>query len=333
MARPYRLKFENACYLVTLSGVDGLGLFVEKEDAEHFVNLLELIALKQQILLHAYALGANSATLVVETPRANLSLFLQGVQTAFARHIRQHYVQSGSIMKDRYRAKVLDKGTALAAACEYVHSYPVLDLESPLTPAAQVTFLKETAFSSLAFTLGESETGITHPTELLRSYGSPVKKRAEKHLAACEALLADEAVSWTAFMKKSPIAIGSEAFIEEMEQKHKAILAGKKVKGFRQYGKKVQGISRNKVVEEVAKVFGVSKQDFFVQRHASILRPVISNFLYQYSAMTQKEIATYLGLGSAAAVSLQIKRLLTLRKADEELNKKCIKLEKAFARS
>ncbi len=333
MARPYRLKFENACYLVTLNGVDGLGLFVEKTDATHFVDLLDLIARKHQVILHAYALAENSAALVLETPMANMSLYLQGVQTAFARHIRQYYVQSGAIMKDRYRAKLIEKSEVLAETCEWVHSFPVRESSKNMTPASRLKMLKTYPFSSYRFTIGEVEQGITSPEELLRAYGSPVKNRAAKHTQATESLLVNGTEAWNQKAKSSTIAIGSEAFVQEMEQKHKALVAGKRVKGLRQYGKKTQGISRNKVVEQVAKAFSVQKQEFFVQQHSSILRPVISAFLYQYAAMTQKEIAVFLGLGSAAAVSLQIKRLLTLRAEDPELDKKCKKLEKSFARS
>lgn len=332
MARPYRLKFENACYLVTLQGVDGLGLFVEKEDALHFQQLLSLIALKHQILLHAYALSENGAALVLETPKANLSLYLQGVQTAYARHIRQNYVQSGPIMRDRYRAKVLEKATTLASACEWVHTFPVREIAVKKTPAAKRKFLDTYRFSSYLYTVGKVEEGITQPEQLLRTYGSPAKNRPQAHQHACEQLLVEGTEAWDQKAKQSTVAIGTPDFVKEMNTKHQAVLSGKRVKGFRQYGKKKQGISRNKVVESVAKTFGVNKQTFFAQQHSSILRPVLSSFLYQYAAMTQKEIADYLGLGSAAAVSLQIKRLLQLRSTDVELNKKCVKLEKSFAR-
>jgi len=333
MARPYRLKFKNACYLVTLRGVEGLGLFVEKEDAAHFVELLDLIARKHQIVLHAYGLAENQAALVLETPKANVSLYLQGVQTAFARYIRQHYVQSGAIMKDRYRAKLLEKNEVLTEACEWVHTFPVREYSGKLTPAAQQKMLNSYPFSSFLDTVSGQESGITVSKDVLRGYGSPVKDRAEKHRKACELLLSTGSADWDRRAKSSTIAIGSEAFVSEMEKKHSELLAGKRIKGVRTYGKKVQGIARGKIVEQTATVFGVQKEDFFVQRHNSVLRPVLAGFLYQYAGMTQKEIATFMKLGSAAAVSLQIKQLLTLRQTDTELDKKCRKLEKRFTRA
>lgn len=333
MARPYRLKFENACYLVTLKGVDGIGLFMEKSDADHFVELLDELAKKHQILLHAYGLAANSAVLVVETPKANLSLYLQGVQTAFARHIRQHYVQSGAIMKDRYRAKVLEKPGMLSEACAWAHAYPVIENDGHRPLSVQLNKLKSCPFSSYRFTVELAEQGITSPAELLRGYGSPVKNRIPAHTAACGEMIRDGGASFTAKVKKSTVAVGSDEFIAEMEQKHRALVSGKPVRGVRIHGKKARGLSRNKVMEEVGKAFGAQKQDFFVQRHSSVLRPVLSSFLYQYAAMTQKEIADFIKLGSAAAVSIQIKQCIQLREKDPDLDKICRKLEKCFARS
>ncbi|MDA3875190.1 MAG: hypothetical protein PF795_14675 [Kiritimatiellae bacterium] len=332
MARPYRIKFENACYLATLRGKEGIGLFVEDADSAHFVELLDLIARKQQVLLHAYALAGNTASLVLETPKANVSLFLQGVQTAFARHIRQHYVQSGPIVKGRFQAKVIEKETVLAPTCEWVHTLPVRELASDPSPAKQKAFLSSYTFSSYLFTRGVVEAGITDPTQLLRCYGSPAKKRAEKHQRGCEAMLGDEGNTFEERVGTSPLAIGSEEFVQSLTRKHDALLAGKSVKGFRRYGKNVQGIARMKVVDAAAKGLGIDKADFFVQQHSSIARPVVASLLYQHAAMTQREIAGFLNLGSAAAVSLQIKRLLQLRSQDSEVDKTVRGIEKALTR-
>jgi hypothetical protein len=332
MARPYRIKFENACYLATLKGVEGIGLFVDEVDSAHFMEMLELIARKQQVILHAYALAGNTASLVLETPKANVSLFLQGIQTAFARHIRWYYVQSGPIVKGRFQSKVLDKATVLAPACEWVNTLPVRELASGKTPAKQKAFLADYRFSSYRFTCGIVDEGITDPTQLLRSYGSPASKRMEKHRMGCESMLEGGGREFQALNRMSPLAIGSEKFIQDITRKHETLVAGKPVKGLRRHGKNVQGVARRKVMETAAKGLGVDKTDFYVQQHNSISRPVAASLLYQHAAMTQKEIATFLKLGSAAAVSLQIKRLLILRAQNPELDKKLTKIEKSLAR-
>jgi|GEM_PF-864230 len=333
MARPYRLKFENACYLVFLQGVEGLGLFVEREDAEHFVRLIELSLRKHRVRLHAYALAANSAELVVETPNANLSAFLQGVQTAFARHIRQYYVHSGPIMQGRYRAKVIEKDKILHRACEWVHTLPVRDSDAKRNNSQKVKALRKYPFSSFRHTVGVEKEGLTDPSELLRMYGSPVKKREEAHAVACEKLVTEGDPAWEELITVSPVAIGSEDFVEEMRRKHQSLREGKRVKGLKVYGRRQRGVSRTKLVQAAAEVFEVDPKEFFTQRHASLLRPVASYLLYRFGKMTQREIAEYLGLGSSAAVSLQIKRLLMERAADPELEKRLGGLEARFPES
>jgi hypothetical protein len=304
---------------------------VEKADAAHFVELLDFTARKHQVVLHAYALAENSAELVVQTPDANLSAFLQGVQTAYARHIRHHYVQKGSIMNGRYHTKVIDTATALGLVCEHVHRYPALDRDGLKTEAQQKRFLEKYAFSSFLSTVGKEETGITDSTALLRSYGSPAKKRAEKHE---QAVLNDSEAGekeWKKAFRASPFAIGSAEFVQEIRAKHDALVAGKRVTGLKVFGKKSRGVARTKILDAAATAFGVDKADFMKHQHSSMLRPALAHLLYRFSGMTQNEIADYIGVTSAAAVSLQIKRLIEAREKDEKLDKTVLKLEKTFS--
>lgn len=321
MARPIRMQFPDACYLITLEGMEGVGLFVEKSDARHFEHLLWLSSEKYRVKLHAYALAANSAMMVVETPEANLSEFVQAPQTGYARYIRHHYVQRGPIVRGRFHAKVLEKSTALARACEWTHGYPVRDDDRNLTPAQTRRLLEKHPFSSFRATIGLEEEGIANPVDLLRAYGSPAAKRAEKHRAGCEALLLEGDPEWEEMRTASPFAIGSPAFLAEMRQKQATLRKGKRVTGMKRYGKKSRGTARTKVLKAVANGFDADPKSFFQRGHGSMLRPALAHALYLHGKMTQKEIADYIGVGSAAAVSFQIKRLLEVRAKDPELDK------------
>lgn len=327
MARPYRMLFPDACYLVSLQGVEGVGLFVEPPDARHFERLLWLSGEKHRVRLHAYALAANSAWLVVETREANLSDYVQGAQTAFSRHIRHHYVQKGSIMQGRYHAKVLEKSTCLVKACEWVHGHPVRDDPGRRTPAKMRKRLERYPFSSFRQTVGLEEEGIACPKELLRAYGAPAAKRKEKHRAGCEAMLLEEDPEWEALRSASPVAIGSPEFLAEMHAKQEALRQGKRVTGMKTHGKKSRGVARGKVLKTVAKHFDAAPEAFFEQQFASMLRPALAQALYRFSKMTQGEIADYIQVGSSAAVSLQIKRLVEARAADPTLDRRLKRLE------
>lgn len=313
-----------------MEGAEGLGLFVERDDARHFVKLLGIGARKHRVILHGYGLAENSAALVIETPDANLSAFLQGVQTAYARHIRHFYVHSGSIMRGRFHAKVIEKDRILHRACEWTHTLPVRDSDARRNASQKIKALHNHPFSSFRHTIGKDEAGITDPTDLLRMYGTPVKRRREKHAAACEKQVTEPDAVWEEMLAVSPVAVGSPEFVKEMRDKHDALQAGRRVKGMRVFGRKQRGVARAKLLGAAAEAFQVDKQEFFTQRQASMLRPALSYLLYRFGKMTQQEIADYLGLGSAAAVSLQIKRLLMAREAQPELEEKLRRLESRF---
>jgi hypothetical protein len=299
--------------------VEGLGLFVEEEDARHFEHLIWITSEKHRVSVYAYALGPNSAMLVVKTPDANLSAFLQGVQTAFARHIRHHYVQQGPIMQGRYHAKVLQPGACVARACEWVHTFPVREEELG-TKAQRKAFLTRYPFSSFRASAGLEEPSVSDPATWLRAYGSPAAQRARKHMQACEELLENGNPSFEQMLTESSLAVGSPDFLKEMARKHQALQQGKRVAGLKVYGRKSKGVARNKVKKAVAEHLQVSPQEFGKQRHSSMLRPVLAYALYRHAAMTQREIADFIGVGSSAAVSLQMKRLLQARAKDPQLD-------------
>jgi len=331
MARPLRIETKDACYLVSLQGADGIGLFVEPRDARHFQELMALSADKHRVLLHAYALAQNSALLLVQTPEGNLGMYLQGILTAFARHIRHYYVQSGPIMQGRYRAQLVEPGMALRSAAEWVHGLPVRDREGLKSPAQKEKFLNRYAFSSYLTTVQGDENGLANPQQVLRGYGSPATKRGTRHADAVKQALMGNLQAKQVLAPFSRLAIGSDAFRKQVEDQHRKLSKGKRVKGVKTYGVKAKGIARKRLVAATAEAFKVDEAEFFRHRHDSMLRPALAFMLYQFSSMTQKEIAEFIGVGSAAAVSLQIKRLLKRRGTDSELNTRLQRLETEFS--
>ncbi len=331
MARPLRIETQDACYLVSLQGADGIGLFIESRDARHFQELMALSAEKHRVVLHAYALAQNSAMLLVQTPEANLGMYLQGILTAFARHIRHFYVQSGPIMQGRYRAQLVEPGAALRAAAEWVHGLPVRDRDGMKTPKQKEAFLAKYSFSSYLTTLAGDEEALASPVQILRAYGSPASKRGTRHEQAVLRSLVEGRSEKQVLGPSNRLSIGSDAFRKQVDLQHEKLRNGKKVKGVKTYGVKAKGIARNRLVAATASAFQVEKTEFFRHRHDSMLRPALAFMLYQFSNMTQQEIADFIGVGSAAAVSLQIKRLLKRRGSDAELNKRLQGLESEFS--
>jgi len=74
MARPLRLEFPGAVYHVTSRGNARQRIFLGDADRELFLDTLAHVIARYRWLCHAYCLMEHHYHLLIETPRANLSL-------------------------------------------------------------------------------------------------------------------------------------------------------------------------------------------------------------------------------------------------------------------
>jgi len=83
MARPIRIEYEGAVYHITIRGHERKALFKTDADRERFIHALAGSVDRYDVRLYLYCLMLNHAHFVVETPRANLSRFMQLFQKAY----------------------------------------------------------------------------------------------------------------------------------------------------------------------------------------------------------------------------------------------------------
>ena len=74
MARPLRLEFPGAVYHLTSRGNARQKVFFTDADRELFLSTLAGVVRRYQWICHAYCLMANHTHLLIETPKANLSI-------------------------------------------------------------------------------------------------------------------------------------------------------------------------------------------------------------------------------------------------------------------
>ena len=88
MARPARIGRENGLYHVTSRGNARSDIFRRDGDRERFLDRLGYNLETFEVILHAYVLMDNHFHLVVRTPQANLSAFMQRLLTSYALYAR-----------------------------------------------------------------------------------------------------------------------------------------------------------------------------------------------------------------------------------------------------
>ena len=81
-----------------------------------------------------------------------------------------------------------------------------------------------------------------------------------------------------------------------------------------------------------AHVMGVDVKEFSRRRRGSVLRGIAARCLCKYAGQTQREAAATLGIGSGAAVSMQMKKLSSTLPKDRKLRKLLMKVEEDLSR-
>jgi REP element-mobilizing transposase RayT len=125
MTRPLRIQFRGAWYHVTSRGNERRDIFSDDTDRGRFLEILADSAAIYGTQIHAYVLMTNHFHLVVHTPQANLSRFMQRFNTTYTVYFNRRYYRRGHLFQGRYKALLVDADNYLLELSRYVHLNPV----------------------------------------------------------------------------------------------------------------------------------------------------------------------------------------------------------------
>ena len=125
MARPLRLEFPGAVYHVTSRGNARQRIFFGDADRELFLDTLAHVISRYGWLCHAYCLMDNHYHLLVETPRANLSLGMRQLNGIYTQTFNRRHHRAGHLFQGRFKAILVEKESYLLELCRYIVLNPV----------------------------------------------------------------------------------------------------------------------------------------------------------------------------------------------------------------
>jgi len=125
MARRLRVQFEGAIYHVTARGVEQRVIFDDDKDRDHFIKRVEEGVEECGVRLYLFCLMTNHFHFLVETPRGNLSAFMQKIQTAHTVYYNLRHKRRGHLLQGRYTAKLVQGDDYLNKLSRYIHLNPV----------------------------------------------------------------------------------------------------------------------------------------------------------------------------------------------------------------
>ncbi len=125
MARPLRLEFAGAVYHLTSRGNARQKIFFNDDNRESFLQTLAHVVSRYSWVCHAYCLMANHYHLLVETPKANLSIGMRQLNGIFTQNFNRRHRRVGHLFQGRFKAILVEKESYLLELCRYIVLNPV----------------------------------------------------------------------------------------------------------------------------------------------------------------------------------------------------------------
>ena len=125
MPRQPRINFSDAVYHVTSRGNGRARIFLDDDDRHRFVCRLENNVRTCSVDTLRIRTMDNHFHLLVRTPRANLSQFMQRLNTSYALYARYKHQKPGHQFEARFKAKLVQEEGYLLAVTRYIHLNPI----------------------------------------------------------------------------------------------------------------------------------------------------------------------------------------------------------------
>ena len=320
MARQLRVEYAGAIYHVTVRSNGGEALFASDVDRRYLLARIAEAREMYYVRVYLFCLMVNHFHLVVETPRANLGRFMQGVLTGYGVYFNRAHRRHGHVTQGRYGAKLVEGDEYLLKLSRYVHLNPVnvVGMES-MTQEERTAYLRKYPWSSF-----QGYTGIGLRNEfvdygpLLALVGGRSSDQAQRYQVFVESGMAGDNEEFLAAMVRSVRSIGSDKFREQVDARYRELVGGRRVVEDVAFRRAVNALSVEQILQTVAAAAKLKPEALTVRRRDSRWRAVASRMLCRHGGLSQRDAAALLGVKTGVAVSCQNKKLTCLLQVDKK---------------
>jgi len=298
-------------------------LFGDTSEYERFIERLAERVDSYDVRLYLYCLMRTHFHLVLETPKGNLSQFMQSLNTAYTVYYNLRHDRHGHLFDGRYKAKLVEGSEYLLALSRYVHLNPVRTQVMRNKPFKErLHRLRMYSWSSYPGYIRESQ-GVEFVDygPLLSQMSGKKSQWRRRYRAYVESGLAENDDEFQAALNASPRSIGDEDFRAKVDNLHFGIAKQRlRPEDIALRNMKI-AISPDVVIQIVGEELDVHPSEFKKKRRASPLRAVVSRCLIKYTGLSQREVAETLNMKTGAAVSIQLRNLPKLLEEDRSLRR------------
>jgi putative transposase len=227
MPRLPRINFPNAVYHVTARGNGRATIFFDDDDRERFRRQLDDNVRTHGILLYAWVLMDNHFHLLARTPRANLSQFMQRLNTSYAMYARYKHGKPGHQFEARFKAKLVQEDSYLLAVTRYIHLNPIkIAACRCLSKADRMRRLEAYRWSSYSGYAAKRNAQEFVCYEVLQEYGSTLVAARRYYRGYVRACVEQDDQPLLDAMRASRYAVGDDSFVGKTEQRIAALRTG-----------------------------------------------------------------------------------------------------------
>lgn len=336
MARQLRVEYAGAIYHVTVRSNGEAELFLDDTDRKYLLSRLRDATAFHCVRVYLFCLMANHIHLVVETPKGNLSRFMQGVLTGYGVYFNRAHGRHGHVTQGRYGARLVEGDRYLLNLSRYVHLNPVKVPEMRNRPLEmRIAFLRAYPWSSYPAYIGEGarNTFVEYGPmlALVEAGRGPAERRYRDFI---EGAIAEDDEPFLAELHKSRLCLGSDKFREWVDSCYQELLADHRKPedvSLRREGR--ERVPVEQILQAVARAAKVDRRTLVTRQRDSRWRAVTAKLLCTAGGLTQREAAAVLGLKTGVAVSCQLKLLSRLTTEDAVFRKTVERLSRQLAKA
>ena len=319
MARKLRMQFEGGIYHVTFRGNARQDIFTDDGDRQRLKERMEEAVGDFGVRMLLYCFMNNHVHLLVETPGGNLSRFMSSVLTGYTVYFNRRHKRAGHLMQGRYGSQVVEGDEYLLKLSRYIHLNPVRRMGwKQKSVAERGEYLRKYKWSSYRGYVGleKPEEWITYGPlwAMVPGGGKELTKRCRVYMEMGLVTRDEEIERALSF---SSLAIGSEAFREQVHMAHEERAADQK----RREDVSLRNVRRLEkpvvILTMVSKMLDVSEKDLCRKRRDGTARALAAMGLMRHCGMTQREVAERLGMTSGSSVGWLLRRLKEKSRTDK----------------
>jgi putative transposase len=122
MPRAARKKSKDAMYHVMSRSISEVDLFRCDEDKEYYLKLLKKYKEKYHCKIYSFILMDNHVHIYINPCGADISTFMQSLNTAYVYYYNKRYERHGHLFQGRFGSRIVDNNTYSLTLSAYIHN-------------------------------------------------------------------------------------------------------------------------------------------------------------------------------------------------------------------